>query len=69
VLAFALVLSLLTGIAFGLAPALHASRAALGETLRESGRSTTAGREHRRFRSALVVVAARSRSFPPAPRR
>jgi putative ABC transport system permease protein len=55
VLAFALVLSLVTGIAFGLAPALHASRAALGEALRESGRRTTEGREHRRFRSALVV--------------
>lgn len=55
VLAFALVLSVVTGIAFGLAPALHASRAALGETLRESGRGTTEGREHRRFRSALVV--------------
>ena len=55
VLGFALVLSLLTGIAFGLAPALHASRAAVGEALRESGRSTTEGREHRRFRSALVV--------------
>jgi putative ABC transport system permease protein len=55
VLAFALVLSLGTGIAFGLAPALHAARAALGEALRESGRSTTEGRGHRRFRSALVV--------------
>jgi putative ABC transport system permease protein len=55
VLAFALVLSLVTGIAFGLAPALHASRAALGEALRESGRSTTEGRAHRRFRGALVV--------------
>jgi putative ABC transport system permease protein len=55
VLAFALVLSLVTGIAFGLAPALHASRAAHAEALRESGRSTTEGREHRRFRSALVV--------------
>ena len=55
VLAFAALLSLSTGIAFGLAPALHASRAALGEALRESGRSTTEGREHRRFRSALVV--------------
>jgi putative ABC transport system permease protein len=56
VLAFACVLSLVTGIAFGLAPALHASRAALGEALRESGRSTTEGREHRRFRSVLVVT-------------
>jgi putative ABC transport system permease protein len=55
VLAFAVALSLVTGIAFGLAPALHASRAALGGALRESGRSTTEGREHRRFRSALVV--------------
>ena len=55
VLAFALVLSLVTGVAFGLAPALHASRAALGEALRESGTRTTEGRAHRRFRSALVV--------------
>jgi len=55
VLAFALVLSLGTGIAFGLAPALHASRAALGEALREGGRSTTEGHGHRRFRSALIV--------------
>ena len=55
VLAFALVLSLVTGILFGLAPALHAARAALGESLRESGTRTTEGREHRRFRSALVV--------------
>ena len=55
VLAFALVLSLATGIAFGLAPALHAARAALGEALRESGSRTTEGRGHRRFRSALVV--------------
>jgi putative ABC transport system permease protein len=55
VLAFALFLSLLTGIAFGLAPALHASRAALGEALRESGTRTTEGRGQRRFRSVLVV--------------
>jgi putative ABC transport system permease protein len=55
VLAFALVLSLGTGIAFGLAPALYASRAALGEALRESGTRTTEGRAHRRLRSALVV--------------
>ena len=55
VLAFALVLSLVTGIAFGLAPALHASRAALSEALRESGTRTTEARAHRRFRSALVV--------------
>jgi putative ABC transport system permease protein len=55
VLLFALVLSLVTGLAFGLAPALHASRAALGEALREGGSRTSEGREHRRFRSALVV--------------
>ena len=55
VLAFAFGLSMVTGIGFGLVPALHASRAAMGEALRESGRGTTESRHHRQFRSALVV--------------
>jgi putative ABC transport system permease protein len=56
VLAFALGLSTLTGLIFGLVPALQTSRAALSETLREGGRGRTEGRRSRRFRSALVVA-------------
>jgi putative ABC transport system permease protein len=55
VLAFAVALSLLTGLLFGLFPALQASRAALSETLREGGRGSGHGKATRRFRAALVV--------------
>jgi putative ABC transport system permease protein len=51
----ALVLSLATGLLFGLAPALQTSRIDVNEPLRQGGRtSTDAGR--RRLRSALVVA-------------
>jgi putative ABC transport system permease protein len=56
VLAFALGLSVLTGLVFGLVPALQTSRAALSETLREGGRGGGEGRRTRRFRSSLVVA-------------
>ncbi|HEX9700268.1 MAG TPA: ABC transporter permease [Acidobacteriota bacterium] len=56
VLAFALALSALTGIAFGLAPALRASRPELAGAMREE--ATTPGARGRKFglRSALVVL-------------
>jgi putative ABC transport system permease protein len=54
ILAFAAGLSLLTGLLFGLAPALDAARADIGETLKEGGR-TTAGRTRHRLRALLVV--------------
>jgi putative ABC transport system permease protein len=56
VLAFAIGLALVTGLFFGIVPALVASRTNVNATLKEGGRSGMQGREHNRMRSALVVV-------------
>lgn len=55
VLAFAAATSLLTGVLFGLAPALQAFGIDLSQRLREGGRGGTEGRGALRLRSALVV--------------
>jgi putative ABC transport system permease protein len=54
-LGFTLILSLLVGIGFGLAPALQCSRPPLNETLKE-GSHGIAGRRSQRLRGALVVA-------------
>ena len=56
VLAYALGLSVLTGLIFGLFPALQASQADLGETLKETGRSNTGGVSRGRVRNALIAA-------------
>ena len=50
------VLSVVTGIVFGLAPAVQTSNVDLSNTLKESGRDGMAAGGAQRFRSALVTV-------------
>jgi macrolide transport system ATP-binding/permease protein len=54
-LAFTLAVSLLTGLLFGLAPALHASRPALASVLRDDA-GTVTGARRARLRHGLVVT-------------
>jgi len=55
VLVFALAMSLLTGLIFGLAPAIHATRSNLVSGIRESSRGSGAGVKTGRFRDVLVI--------------
>ena len=54
VLIFTFLVALLTGVTFGLAPAMHSSRADIHENLKEGGRGTTESRSGR-LRSLLVI--------------
>jgi putative ABC transport system permease protein len=56
VLAFTAFLILLTGLGFGLIPALQASRPDLQSALKDAGRTATGGAPRTRIRGALVVV-------------
>jgi putative ABC transport system permease protein len=56
VLAFALALSVATGLVFGLAPALSATKPDLAGAMKEGGRGASADGARRRLRSALVVT-------------
>ncbi|HKQ04035.1 MAG TPA: ABC transporter permease, partial [Blastocatellia bacterium] len=56
VFAFTLAASLLTGVLFGLAPAIFASRVDINETLKEGARAVSAGSARHRLRNGLVVA-------------
>jgi predicted permease len=53
---FALGLSLVSTVIFGLVPALHASRLDLSDGLKQSGSKATASKASTRLRSAMVVA-------------
>ncbi|MGH9558170.1 MAG: ABC transporter permease [Bryobacteraceae bacterium] len=49
-------IAVLTGILFGLAPAIAAARGNAQESLKDSSRGSTGGRGHQRFRNVLVAA-------------
>lgn len=56
VLLFTLLAAIVTGLLFGLAPALHSTGTDLNEALKDGGRSASGGARSNRLRSALVVA-------------
>jgi putative ABC transport system permease protein len=56
VLGFTFAASVLTGILFGLVPALQISRPDIKESIRETGRGASGSLRQTRFRQALIVV-------------
>jgi len=55
VLTFALLMSILTGLVFGLAPALHSANGALSLAIREGGRGSGYSTRTGRLRNVLIV--------------
>ena len=56
ILLFAFATSILTALCFGLAPAFGGTKVSLASTLREGGRSVSAGASRQAFRRAMVVA-------------
>ncbi len=56
VLAFTVIISLLTGLIAGILPAMQAVKTDLNESLKEGGRGSSDGRGRSRIRSALVIA-------------
>jgi predicted permease len=56
VLVFAMILSLITGLFFGVLPALRISQIDPSSASRDSGRTATAGRSQHRMQNSLVVL-------------
>jgi putative ABC transport system permease protein len=56
VLGFTLLVSVLTGVVFGLVPAIHSSKTELTESLKDGGRGSGEGARRNGVRSVLVVV-------------
>ena len=56
VLAFTALIAIMTGIVFGLVPAMRSSGSPAGPSLREGGRTATSGRSARRLHGVLVVA-------------
>jgi putative ABC transport system permease protein len=54
-LVFTVVVALITGVVFGLAPALQSSGAGITSALKDASRGSTGGRERAGIRNALVV--------------
>jgi predicted permease len=55
VLAFALLISILTGLVFGLAPAFHSAKVVLSSAIREGGRGSGYSTKTGRLRDVLIV--------------
>jgi predicted permease len=56
VLAFTLFVAIVTGVTFGLVPALQVPAIGVNETLKDSNRGSSGGRKHAWIRSSLVVT-------------
>lgn len=56
VLLFALLLSVVTGVLFGMAPALQASRPDLAAAIKDDSRTASGGTSRKRLRDALIVA-------------